>query len=95
MYNPIKLKKDMHYLYLNNLFRGIAFSLFGVFIPIYLLILNYSLNSVLTYFLILQTTLFIFFLFSYKISRKIGYKGVIITGTFFNNIYSITSTLGK
>jgi MFS family permease len=72
------IKKEIHHLYLNNLFRGIAFSLFGIFVPIYFLNLGYSLKSVFVYFLILQTFLFVSLLASYFLSRKFGYKFSII-----------------
>ncbi len=72
------VKKQIHSLYLNNLLRGIAFSLFGIFVPIYLLTLGYSLQSVFTYFLYFTLATIIFLLLGYSLSKKFGYKAVMI-----------------
>ncbi len=61
-------------LYSNQVWRGIAFSLFGVFVPIYLLNLGYSLNIVFIYFLIQHTTTLVFTQVNILLSKKIGYK---------------------
>lgn len=68
------VKKEIHNLYLNHLFRGIGHSLFGIFVPIYFLTLGYALKTIFIYFLILQTFLFLSLLASYILSKKFGYK---------------------
>ena len=72
------LKKQINSLYLNHLFRGIAFSLFGIFVPIYFLTLGYSLQSVFIYFLLFQTILFISLILANLLAQRIGYKTVIV-----------------
>lgn len=72
------LKKEIYSIYLNNLLRGIAFSLFGIFVPIYLLTLSYSLNSVLIYFFVFTIATFVFLILGYSIAKKVGYKAVMI-----------------
>lgn len=74
-------KKGIHNLYLNHLLRGIAFSLFGIFVPIYLLTLGYSLTSIFVYFLIFQIVTTISFFIVLPISKKIGHKAAIIAST--------------
>ena len=75
------IKKQIHLLYANNLFLGIATSLFGIFVPIYFLTLGFSLQQVFIYYLIFQTTTFVAFTLSGKfLSRKIGYKPILFMG---------------
>lgn len=71
-------KKQIHSIYLNTLLRGIAFSLFGIFVPIYFLKLGYPLSKVFSYFLVFQLTTFISIFAGYKIAKKVGYKPLII-----------------
>lgn len=81
------IKKEIHHLYLNNLFRGIAFSLFGIFVPIYFLTLGYSLNHVLVYFLIFHIITFSSFVLGFFVSKKIGYKPIIVASMPFIIIF--------
>ncbi len=83
-------------IYLNNFFRGLGFSLVGIFIPAYFLSLGYSLSSVFAYFLIFHITLFIFTPIALLISKKLGYKKVIISSSFFLILYLfLLSSLDK
>ncbi len=77
------MSKELHPIYYNSILRGIAFSLFGIFVPIYLLTHDYSLNEVLLYFLIHHTTTFIFTPVNMTLSRKVGYKPLIISSVIF------------
>lgn len=77
------LKKELTSLYMNNFIRGIAFSLVGIFIPIYLLTLNFSLSEVFSYFLVFHIATFIFTPLSLIFSRRIGYKPIFISSIFF------------
>jgi len=77
------VKREINLLYTNNLFRGIAFSLFGIFIPVYLLTVGFSLQVVFAYFLVFQITTFLGFFVGWLAARKIGYKGLIITSAIF------------
>lgn len=76
--NSGKIRKGIRLIYLNQFIRGIAFSLVGIFIPIYLLNLGYSLDSVLIYFLLFHLLTFVFTPITLLLSRKLGYKFFII-----------------
>jgi len=65
-------------LYLNQFIRGIAFSFVSIFIPIYFLTLGYAFNTILIYFLIFHIVTFIFTPATLQLSRKFGYKSIII-----------------
>ncbi|MCA9485968.1 MAG: MFS transporter, partial [Nanoarchaeota archaeon] len=71
--------KNLKPLYYESVLRGIAFSFFGIFVPIYFLTLGFSLNSVLIYFLIFHTTTFIFTPISIVLSRRFGIKRLMIS----------------
>ncbi len=75
--------KGLYHLFLHQFIRGLAFSLVGVFIPIYFLTLGYSFTSVLVYFLIFHTVTFIFTPIALLSAKKIGYKISIITSAVF------------
>src|SRR3990167_1916337 len=81
----IKTKRGILYIYLNNLLRGVAFSLVGIFIPIYFLTLGFSLSQVFGYFLVLN-------LFSFLLARKMGYKLIIISSAFLVILFLILLT---
>ncbi|MBR9704538.1 MFS transporter [Candidatus Pacearchaeota archaeon] len=70
----VNIKKRLRNLYVNQLIRSFGFSLIAIFIPIYLLTLDYSLNSVLGYLLLYYTVLFVFTPISLILSKKMGYK---------------------
>lgn len=76
--NSGKIGKGIRLIYSNQFIRGIAFSLVGIFIPIYLLNLGYSLDSVLVYFLLFHLLTFAFTPITLLLSRKLGYKFFII-----------------
>ncbi len=72
-------KKQIRSLYTNNLFRGAAWALFGVFVPIYFLKLGFPLQQIFIYFLVFQASVFVSFtLIARFLTKKIGYKPVII-----------------
>lgn len=73
------LKKQIHSLYLNHLLRGIAFSLFGIFVPIYFLTLGYSLQTIFIYFVVHFISTFAFMFLGFKTAKKFSYKIVIIS----------------
>jgi len=81
------VNKQIHFLYFNHLFRDLAFSLFGIFVPIYLLNLGYSLKSVFLYFLVFTIATLLFLLLGYSISKKIGYKPLMIASIPFVIIF--------
>ncbi len=74
----IRENRGLYPLYLNQFIRGIAFSFVGIFIPIYLLNLGYSLDSILIYFLLYHVITFVFTPITLLWSRRIGYKPFII-----------------
>jgi len=76
-------KKSFLYISLNHLIRSIGFSLVGVFIPIYLLTIGYTLSEVFKYFLVFYVVLFIFSIVSMWISKKRGIKFSFIANIFF------------
>jgi MFS family permease len=83
------IKRDIHALYLNNLFRGIAFSLFGIFIPIFFLTLGFTLRQVFIYSLVESIATFLFFFIGGVLARKIGYKWLMIISSIFVTAFVI------
>ncbi len=79
----MKKRKGLSLIYLNNFLRGLGFSLVGIFIPIYFLTLGYTLNQVFLYFLIFHLVTFILTPLTLLLSRKFGYKPIIIASTPF------------
>jgi MFS family permease len=67
------------WIYIHQIFRVFALSLITIFVPIYLLTLNYTLNQVIIFFLIYNTAIIVFAPLAVMLSKKIGYKSVIIT----------------
>jgi len=53
-------KSGLRSIYLNQFVRSIAFSLIGVFVPIYFLTLGFSLSYVFFFFLIFHLATFVF-----------------------------------
>lgn len=67
-------KKDVNTIYLVHSIRGFVFSLFGIFIPIYLLTLGFSLQFVFLYFIIRQIAILLTNFIVGSIANKLGLK---------------------
>lgn len=76
-----KSKKSISPIYLNQFLRGVAFSLFGIFIPIYFLTLGYSLSEIFTYFLIFHVVTFLAAPLAIRLSKSYGYKKIMISSS--------------
>ena len=84
---------DIRLLYLNQFIRGIAFSFVGIFIPIYLFTLGHTFNTVLIYFLVFHLVTFIFTPVALSLSRKFGYKVIVICSASFIILFFISLRL--
>lgn len=83
LHKLVRLKDEMHEMYLNRVLRTFAFSLIGIFIPIYLLNIGYTLNNVILYLIGQYLTMFLFSPFTGIIESKIGVKKTMFLGTSF------------
>ena len=83
------MAKELNLLYFNQFVRGAAFSLVGIFIPIYLLTSGFSLSDVFTYFLIFHIANFVFTFLILTASKKIGYKPIFIGSMIFAAVFLI------
>lgn len=81
-----KLKDEIHELYVNRSMRALAYSLIGVFIPLYLLNIGYSLDEILLYFFGIYATVAVFTPVVALMERKIGTKRTVSLSTFFTII---------
>lgn len=70
--------RELNELYLSIAIRAIAVSMINLFIPIYLLKLNYSLPAVLTFFIIANAVHAFLVIPAAKISAKFGFKHSIL-----------------
>lgn len=68
------LKSDLNSIYLVHSIRGFVFSLFGIFIPIYLLTLGFSIQIVISYFIFRQCSILLMNIFIGPIANKLGLK---------------------
>ncbi len=82
--------RGLYHLFLHQFIRGLAFSLVGVFIPIYLLTLGYSFTNVLVYFLIFHIVTFVFTPIALLSAKKTGYKPLIIASACFVVLFLIS-----
>ncbi len=72
-------KKELNELYVSIIFRTLAFSMIGIFVPLFLFVeLNYSLNFIILYYLIYSLTFLVFTPVGAKLISKIGFKHVIL-----------------
>jgi len=71
--------KNIHWVYFLHSVKSFAGSLIGVFIPIYFLQLGFSLNEIFIFWLIYGFSLFTFDILAAFLSRKIGFKPIIVT----------------
>jgi len=66
--------RELNELYISVAIKSFALSMISIFIPIFLLKLNYSLTSVLIFYAVLNATHALFVIPAAKISSKHGYK---------------------
>lgn len=83
-------------LYIHISIRSFALSMISIFVPIYLLKLDYTLTSVFIFYAILNGTHALFILPAAKMSSKIGYKYAIFLSvpfliTFYLLLYTLES----
>jgi len=70
--------KELNELYISVAIKSFALSMISIFIPIFLLNLNYSLTSVLIFYAIINATHALFIIPATKISSKYGFKHSIL-----------------
>lgn len=71
-------KRELNELYISVAIKSFALAMISIFIPIFLLKLNYSLTSVLIFYAILNATHALFVIPAAKISSKYGFKHSIL-----------------
>lgn len=81
IFGLLHTKKELTEIYLNRIIRSLAFSLIGVFVPIYLLKLGFLLNEVLMFILLSYAFFFLFSPLSAKVESKVGIKHTISLGS--------------
>ncbi|MBS3145419.1 MFS transporter [Candidatus Woesearchaeota archaeon] len=82
------LNKELKEIYLFLTIKSLALSMFGIFIPLYLLIdLGFPLKSVLLFFIIAEVVWILSSFFSGKVLARIGAKHTILLGVFLTIVY--------
>ncbi len=86
--NIIRSFRDRHHLaflkdrlkefYMTHTMTSFVFSMIGIFIPLYLLKLGYSLFNVLAYFLVYYMSVFAFCIIAYALAKRIGIKHTLL-----------------
>lgn len=84
-----KMKQELKEIYINRILRALGFSIISVFVPIYLLNLNFLLNEVLFYLFGAYFFLGLFSFLASYLESKIGVKHTLSIGTFFSIIFFI------
>ena len=79
--------KELDELYLSTAIRHFAGSFVTIFVPVYLLVLGFAIKDIAIYFLILLTSVLLFFPFGLKLNSIIGIKKTISLGIFISIIY--------
>ena len=79
--------KNIHWVYFLHSVRSLAGSLVGVFIPIYFLKLGFPLTDIFVFWLIYGFSLFIFDILAAYLSKKFGFKPVIVISAFLQFIF--------
>jgi len=87
-------KQALNKIFLTNAIYGLAGSFIGVFIPIYLLKIGFSVADIFRFYLVYAAGTFIFFFLAEKIAQKIGLRKTILLGyplllLYFLLIYNI------
>ena len=90
LHNLGKVKEDLNELYLNQVLRQIAFSLIGVFVPIYLFSLGFTLETALLFMAVQWGSLGLFSLLSAEIGPRVGLKRTIVISTPLYVVYFLT-----
>ena len=90
LHNLGKVKEDLNELYLNQVLRQIAFSLIGVFVPIYLFSLGFTLETALLFMAVQWASLGLFSLLSAEIGPRVGLKRTIVISTPLYVVYFLT-----
>ncbi len=85
---------DMGQLYLNVLLKQLAKGLVGVFIPLYLIDLNYSFNEVLLFFAVLFGTVGLLSPLAMRWGSRLGMKHIILYRTPLAILYFLGLQLG-
>ena len=73
-----KIKSELQEIYWNSVIENFAKSLIGIFIPIYLLVLGFSLFTTIVFVMFYYLVLVIFSPFSAKLTARVGYKHQIL-----------------
>ncbi len=81
------LKKDINGIYLIHSIRGFVFSLFEIFIPIYLLTIDFSIPFVFLYFIARQVAILLTNFFVGSIANKLGLKHTMLISLPLSLIY--------
>jgi MFS family permease len=79
--------KNIHWVYLLHSIKSLAGSLIGVFIPIYFLKLGFSLNQIFVFWLIYSFCLFIFNILAAYLSKKYGFRPIIMVSMFLQFLF--------
>ena len=87
------LKKDTNSIYTVHAIRGFVFSLFGIFIPIYLLTLDFTLVQVLLFYLVKRSTLLAITFFTGPIANRFGLKHTMLMSLPIALVYLISLSL--
>jgi MFS family permease len=90
------IKNELQEVYLNLVIQSFALSLITIFVPIYLIKLGYSLESVLLFVMVELGTLSFFSPFAALFAKKAGFKHMILYRTplliaYFAGLYAIPS----
>jgi MFS family permease len=75
--------KNIHWVYFLHSVKSLAGAFVGVFIPIYFLKLGFSLGSIFVFWLVYAISLLIFDFVAAFLSKKIGFKPIIVTSMLF------------
>ena len=88
--NYVLYKKELNELYVSAVLRVLAFSMIGIFVPLFLFReLNYSLNFVIYYYLIYSFSFFLFTPVGAKLTNIIGVKHVMLVSMLLYVVYFV------
>lgn len=89
------LKKDINGIYIVHSIRGFVFSLLGIFIPIYLLSLEFSLTLVLSFYIVRRISLVLTSFFAGSIGNRLGLKHTMLISLPLALVYLVALSLLK